>query len=358
MDLINRKDEVILMAPTGAAADVIGGNTYHTSLGISLNRFRQAGISTRIRRLWSQKTIMIIDEVSMIDQSALGIINMRFKAARSVDRDSSHLFGGSPVVILMGDFQQFPPVQGQPLWKLPRSEADQYGKLIWSQFKQVILLDEQMRQTEDLQYRSLLTRARSGTLTYNDVLTLNSKVITSLDSLDLQEATSITKLNALRHVINCFQVERFARAKVQKIFVFPALHTRTKSSNATNLRLRTDDLLSLPEQGTKIPFPGLLLYTASMPAIILTNICTPVGLVNRATGKAIGIVLDVAYESSPKVSKLIPKVVQPNSTCLTIFIFSAPGLRPVSFSSQIGPNQFPFSHFKRTSCLFSHSRLQ
>lgn len=300
MDLINRKDEIILMAPTGAAADIIGGNTYHTSLGISLNRFRQAGVSARVRRLWSQKTIMIIDEVSMIDQSALGIINMHCKAARLLDRDSSDLFGGLPVVILMGDFHQFPPVQGQPLWKLPRSETDQDGKLIWSRFKQVVILDEQMRQTEDLQYRSLLTRARSGTFTYDDMLTLNSKVITSLDSPGLQKATAITKLNALRHVINRFQIERFARANGQKIFIFPALHTRTKSSDATNLRLRADDLLSLPEQGTKIPFPGLLLYTPSMPAMILTNICTPAGLVNGATGKAIGIVVDVACESSTK----------------------------------------------------------
>lgn len=297
MDLINRKDEVILMAPTGAAADVIEGNTYHTSLGISLNRFRQAGVSARVRRLWSQKTIMVIDEVSMIDQSALAIINMHCKAARSLGRDSSQLFGGLPVVILMGEFQQFPPVQGQPLWKHPRSEADQDGKLIWSQFKQVVILDEQMRQTEDLKYRSLLTRARFGTLTYNDMLSLNSKVITSLDSLDLQKATAITKLNALRHVINRVQIERFARAKVQKIFIFPALHTRTKCSEATNLRLRADDLLSLPEQGTKVPFPGLLLYTPSMPAMILTNICTPAGLVNGATGKAVGIVVDVACES-------------------------------------------------------------
>lgn len=40
MDLMDRKQEVITMAPTGAAADIIGGNTYHTSLGISLNRSR------------------------------------------------------------------------------------------------------------------------------------------------------------------------------------------------------------------------------------------------------------------------------------------------------------------------------
>ncbi|EPS29066.1 hypothetical protein PDE_04014 [Penicillium oxalicum 114-2] len=130
MGLIHRKDELILMAPTGAAADVIGGSTYHASLGISLNRYRRTGVGTRVRRLWSWKTIMIIDEASMIDLFALSIINMRCKIARSLDRSSTDLFGGLPVVILMGDFHQFPPVQGQPLWKLPRNETEQDGKLI------------------------------------------------------------------------------------------------------------------------------------------------------------------------------------------------------------------------------------
>jgi hypothetical protein len=36
--LINRRDEAILLAPTGAAADNIGGATYHAALGISLRR--------------------------------------------------------------------------------------------------------------------------------------------------------------------------------------------------------------------------------------------------------------------------------------------------------------------------------
>ncbi|KAJ5556021.1 hypothetical protein N7513_003663 [Penicillium frequentans] len=94
MDLIHRKDEVILMAPTGAAADVIGGSTYHTSLGISLNRYRRGGVGPRVRRLWFRKTIMIIDEVSMIDLSALSIINTHCKIARSLDRSSPDLFGG------------------------------------------------------------------------------------------------------------------------------------------------------------------------------------------------------------------------------------------------------------------------
>ncbi|KAH6691786.1 hypothetical protein BKA61DRAFT_532791, partial [Leptodontidium sp. MPI-SDFR-AT-0119] len=36
INLICRKEEVILIAPIGAAADNISGNTYHTALGISI----------------------------------------------------------------------------------------------------------------------------------------------------------------------------------------------------------------------------------------------------------------------------------------------------------------------------------
>ncbi|KAL3482802.1 hypothetical protein BJX62DRAFT_231438 [Aspergillus germanicus] len=48
----------------------------------------------------------------MIDLSTLSTINSHCKSARSLDRTSPDLFGGLPIVILMGDFYQFPPVQG------------------------------------------------------------------------------------------------------------------------------------------------------------------------------------------------------------------------------------------------------
>jgi hypothetical protein len=215
MDLLRRKHELILMAPTGAAADLIGGNTYHTSLGISLNRSRAAAKGLRVRRLWSRKTFMIIDEVSMIDLSTLSTINSHCKSARSLDRTSPDLFGGLPIVILMGDFYQFPPVRGQPLWKLPQNDADTDGRLIWHRFSQVIILDEQMRQTEDKPYQSLLRRARTGNLTSNDVLLLNGRTITSLANSHPQDTTAVVTLNSLRHVINRHQTENFALIRHQ-----------------------------------------------------------------------------------------------------------------------------------------------
>lgn len=81
------------MAPTGAAADNISGNTYHTALGINIAKTQKTTVSARVRKLWSRKTVVIIDEVSMTDLSMLSTINNQCK-----------IFGGLPIVILMGDF--------------------------------------------------------------------------------------------------------------------------------------------------------------------------------------------------------------------------------------------------------------
>jgi hypothetical protein len=235
---------------------------------------------------------MVIDEVSMIDLSPLSIINNHYKSARSLDRSSPDLFGGLPVVILMGDFCQFPPVRGQPLWKIPQTEAEHVGKLVWQRFNQVIILDKQMRQVEDDPFRKLLQRARTGTLTHNNLSVLNARAIDSLTTPTLKDVTTITRLNSFRQIINRLQIDRFARSRLQKIYIFPALHTRTKSSSPTNLRLHADDLLGLPEQGTTVPSPGLFLYTLGMPIMLLTNVNTPAGLVNGATGAAVGVVVN------------------------------------------------------------------
>ena len=292
MDLLHRKNEVILMAPTGAAANNISGNTCHTSLGISIDRTKETTVSSRVRRLWSRKTIMIIDEVSMMDLSMLSTINRQCKIARSLDRSSPDLFGGLPIVILMGDFYQFPPVRGPALWQEPRKgkDEDANGRIIWHQFTNVIILDQQMRQAHDPVFRDLLGRARTATLTENDLALLNSKTITSLFAPGLANATTVVQLNTLRHHINRIQIEHFAKARSQSIYIFPARYKRTKSTGHTSLR--ADDLLQQQDQNSKIPFPGLFLYTADMPAVILTNVCSALGQVNGARGTAVGIVVD------------------------------------------------------------------
>lgn len=194
LGILGRKQEIILTAPTGAAADNLGGNTYHTSLGINLSY--KAAVSTRVRRLWAQKTILVIDEMSMVDLKMLSVINNQCKVARSLPRSSPELFGGLPIVILMGDFFQFPPVHGPPLWKNPRygNDDDAAGRLIWRRFENVIILNEQMRQSEDPSFRDFLTRTRHAALTEDDVIHLNSKSIFSLTDSISDNAVVIAKL--------------------------------------------------------------------------------------------------------------------------------------------------------------------
>ena len=196
MDLISRKDEVILMAPTGAAADNIGRNTYHTSLGISIAKTQKPTASARVRRLWSRKTIVIIDEISMVDLTMLSTINNQCKIAKSLDRSSPDLFGGLPIVIFMGDFFQFSPVRGPALWREPRdgNDEDANGQIIWHQFTDVIILDQQMRQAQDPTFRELLGRARTAALTEEDLSLLNKRVATSLFTPELEGANNSSEV--------------------------------------------------------------------------------------------------------------------------------------------------------------------
>ena len=116
MDPIKRKDEVILLAPTGAAANNIGGNTIHTALGISIAKKRKPQVSPRVKELWSNKTIMIIDEISMVDLAMLNTINNQCKIAKFLDRGSPDLFDGLPIIIFIGNFFQSPLVKDPALW--------------------------------------------------------------------------------------------------------------------------------------------------------------------------------------------------------------------------------------------------
>ena len=69
-----------------------------------------------------------------------------------------------------------------------------------------------MRQAQDPGFRDFLDRVRT-TCTEDNMAMLNSKVITSLFTPELEDTTSIVRKSALRHYLNrpSLQVEHFAR---------------------------------------------------------------------------------------------------------------------------------------------------
>ena len=126
-----------------------------------------------------------------------------------------------------------------------------------------------------------------------DLETLNGQRTDSLYLSDGLDSVCVSRSNQRRHHINRLQMRRFAEARAQDIYVFPATHSRAKHAKGG---LKIDELLGI-QDGNDAKGPGLFLYTRGMPVAILYNISTPLGLVNGAKGIAAGIVPDPKSKS-------------------------------------------------------------
>ena len=126
--------------------------------------------------------MLIIDEISMVSSKLMDSIDKQCKVMKNLDTNSTAVFGGLPVVIVLGDFHQFSPVRAKALWQRQESYEEERGQQLWHMFKDVVVLDEQMRQQQDVEYYQLLKRVRNDTVNQADVDLLNSRVVTQLES--------------------------------------------------------------------------------------------------------------------------------------------------------------------------------
>jgi hypothetical protein len=234
--------------------------------------------------------MLIVDEISMVSSKLMDSIDKQCKVMKNLDSNSTAVFGGLHVVIVLGDFHQFSPIQAKALWQQQETNDEKRGQQLWHMFKDVVVLDEQMRQQQDTAYHQLLKRARDATITQADVDLLNTRVVTQLESRSDRINTCIVRTNKLRHLINRLQMERFAQTRGQKIFVFPARHTRWKKAKGT--RNPDVDALLEVQDSSNVKGPGLFMYTQDMPTAVLSNISTRLGIVNGAQGRAVGVVPD------------------------------------------------------------------
>ncbi len=212
MNLLNHKNQLIIMNFIEAAIDNINEFTIHSFLIIEINKRIFKITRERIRRLWVNKTIMIIDDINMINVKLLIKINNNCIIIKSHERDIINFFDNISIVILMSDFFQLASMNEKSLWKKYSNSTEEQSRelLLWKRFENVIILDEQMRQAQDVEYRQMMYRARHVCLNTSDITTLNQKVITSLDSTKLNNVIVIVKRNIIRHMINRSQMKNFA----------------------------------------------------------------------------------------------------------------------------------------------------
>lgn len=106
--------ECLVLAPTGVAADNIGGTTYHTVIPVptrgTLDRDEILPSEMRTKRIVTELTgvrYIIIDEMSMLGRRSLGQIDHILRHAL---KRTDEPFGGLSI-ILVGDHGQLPPVK-------------------------------------------------------------------------------------------------------------------------------------------------------------------------------------------------------------------------------------------------------
>ncbi|KAJ8042548.1 ATP-dependent DNA helicase PIF1 [Holothuria leucospilota] len=265
---------VLLVAFTGTAAFNINGQTIHSAFSIfstslPYKPFGQDELNT-LRIKYRSLQLLIIDEISMVDQNMLMYIHARLQ---QIIRTSHTIPFGNVAVLAVGDFHQIPPVKGKPLFKQdPGSLAD-----LWSLFP-ICNLETVMRQKEDIAFAQILNRLR----THEKGQPIDPKDINVLESCIVSEIPNDAPFIAATRK----QVELHNQKMLQymnNIETIPAIDIyQTKCAVLKRL--------TKPSASAKIVLPVELSITEGARVILTSNLVVSDGLVNGVTGKVTKII--------------------------------------------------------------------
>ena len=172
----------LLLAPTGVAAQNVGGQTIHSALHIRNTSTYFETLShynDQQKKELSQIKALIIEETSMVSSILLSFISILFAKIHK----KSTPFGGIPT-LLIGDLAQLPPVNGKQVFHAPE----------WQEFFPLFLTTSH-RQHNDVLFYNILQEIRIGNLSSQTIELINEKV------LSYQNNTSIntTHICGFRH---------------------------------------------------------------------------------------------------------------------------------------------------------------
>ena len=180
----------LLIAPTGVAAQNVGGKTIHSALHIRNTQTYFETLShynEQQQNELKQIKTLIIEEVSMVSSKLLPFISLLFAKVHK----NTIPFGGIPT-LLVGDLAQLPPINGKQVFHAPE----------WHEFFPLFLTTSH-RQDEDKLFYNILQEVRVGNLSSQTINLINEKVLsyqsnTSINTTHIcgfcNEANSINNL--------------------------------------------------------------------------------------------------------------------------------------------------------------------
>ena len=251
----NESYRFMVLAPTGTAAALLNGSTYHKALAV--NRQNEVGedfskntstIVNEVQERYQGVDYVFIDEVSMISCSDLYTISARFAQVTGIHDVP---FGGKNIIVA-GDFAQLAPVFGSPLYDQSvekyldvgmsvKKEQSVIGRMIWHQFTTVVILKQNMRQRtqteEDSKLCTCLENMRYAACTSDDIAFLRSRIAgkgmgsPDLGDVRFRNVSIITARNNQKDAMNEEGSKRFAADYGQELEHFYSLDTRAGSSD-------------------------------------------------------------------------------------------------------------------------------
>ena len=155
---------IVVTALTGVAATLLLGDTVHS--GVYLNQKKP--IDTEQIEAWNDTRMLIVDEISFAGKDVFQQLHVNLCVLKQ-EMNSKY---GNLNIVFSGDFRQLEPV-GEGTKAIYKSSCPEFVQWI----NCFIEMNGLHRFSEDPQWGKLLRRFRDGTVTREDIIRINSRVV-------------------------------------------------------------------------------------------------------------------------------------------------------------------------------------
>ena len=311
--LLGRRGNILVAAPTGAAAILIGGHTIHS---LTMLPDGPGKDFQELCRIWDGVDYLILDEISMVGARFLSQVNARLLRAKGYDENRKDLPFGGVNVIFTGDFGQLRPVRDPPLYShtlvnhpsLVNSQVKGginalRGVLLWRNVSLVVILKINQRQAGDKTYADILSRVRVGQAKVtdsedspSDFAILKTRYADRISDNDqplpssFQDTPIIVGRRRLRDLLNLRIMGHYARRLSTDVHLY---HARDKIAGQSVSSEQSQHLWKLPSTATSDSLGRLPLFPG-MVVMVQENLAFD----NRVVNGSRGTVRDIVYEEA------------------------------------------------------------
>ena len=301
----------VILAPTGSAAALISGSTYHSVLGINDMMSGDSKTLMQVRTRLQGVDYIFLDEISML--SCHDLYKISAQLCKVMNKPTIP-FGGLNI-LFAGDFAQLPPpIGGENVALYSRIvgvygtknkwQEEALGRALWHQVTSVVILRQNMRQRQqskdDNKLRTALKNMRHKDCTLEDIQFLRTRITSqlpgkpSITAPEFRFVSIIIAKNAQKDEINRLGCLKFAQETGQELVDFFSDDAIRSTENMNRLRKsqrnnkkvtklteRLQKLLwELPHSAADKPVPGKLSLCLGLPVMIKSNVATELCITN------------------------------------------------------------------------------